>query len=111
MAPYVELTEEEVFAVRAYLRTVPPIRTASPVRDGQTAITPADSAQGRGLYTKYGRRSCYGDLGVGMGDLRHVSTQFLRDAELETWIPRPSRLRPGTKMPDFDGVVRDEDHP
>jgi mono/diheme cytochrome c family protein len=109
MLPYVELSDDDVRAVLAYLRTVPPIVAVSPAPHEQRAGAPAGSTRGEALYGKYGCRACHGDRGVGTGDLRRAATDFPRDDELEAWIRRPSRVRPGTKMPDFEGVIAKED--
>jgi mono/diheme cytochrome c family protein len=111
MAPYVELSEPEVLAVLAYLRTVPAIRSERVAREERPDIGRAPSDHGHALYAMYGCRACHGDLGVGMGDLRHAAEHFPDDAAIEAWIRHPSRLRPGTKMPDFDGIIRPEDFP
>lgn len=107
MRPYAEFSEEEAKAIFAYLKTVPAIRNPRSV----SATMPRVESRGAALYQKYGCRSCHGDDGAGLGDLRRASERFATDAELEAWIRSPSRIRPGTKMPDFEGVIPTEDFP
>ena len=112
MEPKPELTDDEAAAIYAYLRTVPKIKNAV-LRP--TATPPASIAandQGRGIYDRYGCVSCHGETGKGMvGDLRHANETYRTDAELRLWIDEAPSLKPGTKMPGWKGIIKEEDYP
>jgi hypothetical protein len=52
MLPYVQLSEDEVRAVFAYLRTVPPIVALPPVRHEQKSGASPGSTRGAALHAK-----------------------------------------------------------
>jgi cytochrome c1 len=60
------------------------------------------------IYRYYGCRSCHGDNGVGIADLRGANRKYSADAELRRWIEDPSAIQPGTKMPTWRGVIAEE---
>lgn len=116
MEPYKDLTVEEVRAVYAYLKTVPMInKPAKRLPPGVVADSasrpdghpPTDGAEGVGvsLYARYGCRSCHGENGVGVGDLRQAHRKYRTDAELEARIRHPEAFKPGTRMPAFDRTI------
>jgi len=108
MVPYPELSDDEARAIHAYLRTVPPIKNAVP-RIAAT-VTPAGADAGRAAYYRYGCNGCHGDTGVGLYDLRKGATDFATDAELIAYIRHPEVLKPGVKMPTWDGVIAEADY-
>jgi cytochrome c553 len=107
MLPMPELTGEEVRAIYAYLRTVPPIHNAV-VR--LAVATSSSASAGKAAYYRYACNSCHGDTGVGLYDLRRGATDFPTDEELISYIRDPQTLRPGVKMPTWDGVIAEEDY-
>ncbi|SIO12040.1 Cytochrome c2 [Singulisphaera sp. GP187] len=119
MQLYKELSEAEVGAVYAYLQTVPPLHRPRPTTDAPKAITASAEAssdraatlKGRALYERYGCRSCHGDTGVDIGDLRQADNKYATDAEIEAWIRHPEAFKPGTKMPAFGNVIASDDFP
>jgi mono/diheme cytochrome c family protein len=115
MQLYKELTPDEVGAVYVYLRTVPPIRnprpTIAPAADPSPSVVDRALAEGRDVYVKYGCRSCHGDAGVEIGDLRQADRKYATDAALEAWIRRPGDFKPETKMPSFDKAIREDELP
>lgn len=102
-----ELTDDEIKAIYAYLRTVPPIHNAV-VRNFRD-LGGAALADGKAIYHKYGCTSCHGETGVGIGDLRRAKVDFPADSSVQAWIRNPSAVRPDTKMPSFQGVIKDEE--
>jgi hypothetical protein len=106
MPRYAELTDEEVSAAYAYLRTVPPVLAVRKRASAAGATSPQE-----GVYRKYGCNACHGLDGVGNADLRRATEHYPSDAELEAWIRHPSRLKPGTRMPDYEGIIASEDFP
>ena len=54
---------------------------------------------------------CHGADGVGLvGDLRGANEHFTSDDALRAWIEDAPRQKPGTKMPAWKGIIRDEDY-
>jgi mono/diheme cytochrome c family protein len=108
MATASELTESEVKAIYAYLKTVPIIRHDL---DRQLQdLGGAALADGKAVYLKYGCAACHGETGVGMGDVTKAKVDFPEDSTLQAWIRNPSSFRPLTKMPSFQGVIKDEEY-
>lgn len=110
------LDEQEAAAIYAYLRTVPAIEheVVRPASPATTAPPVADAAaEGRRVYERYGCPSCHGNEGVGLGgaaDLRHANEHFTSDAALRAWIDDAPEQKPGTRMPGWRGVIREEDY-
>lgn len=67
----------------------------------------ASQSTGAKLYVKYACKSCHGEKGVGVGDLRKAGQKYT-DAQLETYISNPKQFG-NTKMPAFGGVIAEED--
>jgi len=107
MVPMPELTEVDTAALYAYLQTVPKIGNRVPRAERRPAPTDTD---GNTLYHKYGCTSCHGEQGVGIGDLRHAVEHYPTDPQLEAWIRDAPALKPGTKMPTWNGVIRETDY-
>ena len=112
MLPKTELEADEVGAIYAYLRTVPKIHNVVERPAAILATTAgAGSHPGKRVYEKYGCGSCHGADGVGLvGDLRGANEHFTSDDALRAWIEDAPRQRPGTKMPAWKGIIRDEDY-
>jgi mono/diheme cytochrome c family protein len=109
MAIIPDLTGEEAGAIYAYLRTVPPIRNAV-ARNLPPLPAQASSGDGKRLYQAYGCVSCHGDDGVGIADLRRAAEHYPTRAELKAWIKDAPSIKPETRMPAWDGVIREEDY-
>ena len=106
MEPLPELTPEDVSAMYAYLKTVPKLRNAV------ARATPPqvnDGAPGKRLYYQYGCYGCHGDNGVGVADLRQAGQRYPNDAALIAWIKNAPSQRPGTHMPKWEGIVKEEE--
>jgi mono/diheme cytochrome c family protein len=107
MVPYRPLTDEEVKAIFAYLRTVPPIHNRVP----PPAPYPVEIAdRGKKAYYSYGCNGCHGDSGLGQWDLRKGPAKYPTDDELIAYIRHPERAKPGVAMPTWDGVIQEEDY-
>jgi mono/diheme cytochrome c family protein len=110
MVPFGELSEAEVRAVWAYLKTVPVIKNPVPrAPDPPPAV--AGAGDGARLYQKYACGSCHGPTGVGVCDLRNASKTYDTDDKLSAFIHDPSKFVPGTKMPTWGGVISEADYP
>jgi cytochrome c1 len=110
MARRPEFTEGEAQAIYAYLKTVPPIRNEvdrdfDPLPQSGPALT-----DGKALFAKYGCVVCHANNGVGIGDVTKAKVDFPADSSLQAWIRNPSAFRPLTKMPSFQGVIREEEY-
>jgi mono/diheme cytochrome c family protein len=108
MLPFPELSDEEVSAILAYLRTVPALANA--VARPAPAVLAAGAPLGKLAYYKYACNTCHGDTGKGLYDLRRGPTKYPTDAELISWIRHPERIKPGVKMPTWDGVIAEQDY-
>jgi mono/diheme cytochrome c family protein len=107
MVPYRPLTDAEVGAIYAYLKSVPPVHNAVPPSEEYVVAT-AD--RGKQVYYKYGCNSCHGDTGLGQYDLRKGPAKYPTDDELIAWIKHPERIRPGIIMPTWDGVIQEDEY-
>ncbi len=107
MVPYRPLDDDEVAAVFAYLRSVPPVRNE--VQAPEAYVVAGD--RGKQVYYAYGCNGCHGDTGSGQYDLRKGPQKYPVDAELIAWIKHPERLRPGIAMPTWDGVIQEDEYP
>jgi mono/diheme cytochrome c family protein len=107
MVPYRSLTDGEVSAIYAYLRSVPPARNAVAPPE-PTRVVEGDP--GKRAYYSYGCNSCHGDSGQGQYDLRRGPEKYPTDEALIAWIKHPERARPGIAMPTWDGVIKEEEY-
>jgi len=107
MVPYPDLSDEELGAIYTYLRTLPVLPT-------RFAATPEPDYGGRSpsvLYHKYGCHGCHGENGVGLADLSRATAHYPSDEALTAWVRNAPKLKPGTKMPRFDGLIDEADYP
>jgi mono/diheme cytochrome c family protein len=110
MAPMPELTDAEIHALYAYLQTVPKLRNAV-LRAREAADLPADAAPGKRLYYRYACVSCHGESGAeGNADLTRAAQHFRSRAELEAWIRHAPAIRPGTRMPAWQGIIAEDEY-
>lgn len=107
MSPVPELSDEELSAMFAYLRTVPKIRNAVP-RPPPAEL--ANLSPGQRLYESYGCGSCHGDNGVGIADLRQAAQHYPTREQLKAWIRDAPSIKPDTRMPSWDGVIAETDY-
>ncbi|MFN0063277.1 MAG: c-type cytochrome [Myxococcaceae bacterium] len=107
MNPAPELDNDDIAALYAYLKSLRPQRNAFP-RTRQ--MPPPGSTREVGAYAKYGCPSCHGDNGVGMADLRQAAQRYPTDAALREWIDDAPKLKPGTRMPGWRGIIAEEDY-
>jgi mono/diheme cytochrome c family protein len=106
MVPYRPLTDDEVDAIFAYLRSVPPARNE--VKPSEAYVVAG--GRGKQVYYAYGCNGCHGYTGHGQYDLRKGPAKYPTDDELIAWIRHPERLRPGIAMPTWDGVIKEEEY-
>jgi mono/diheme cytochrome c family protein len=109
MQPYVELEDDEVRAIYAYLKTVAPIRNA--VTRIERAPVTAEAPDGKKVYFKYSCQSCHGENGVGLCDLTKNAQTKPDDQALTAFIKNPAATVPGAKMPSWEGVIEEAEYP
>jgi len=102
-----ELTDDEIGALWAYLRTVPPIANPIPSPFPEPIET-ADA--GRAAFRKYGCSSCHGDDGGGTHDIREAAHRYASDEALIAYIKHPERTKPGVVMPTWDGTIEEKEY-
>ncbi len=103
-----EYTVEEAQAMFAYLRTVPALRNPVDRRfheQGGPAL-----ADGRAIYEKYGCITCHGPDGRGLGNLAANLKRFPQDSTLAAWIRNASLFDPHTRMPSYEGRIRESEY-
>ncbi len=114
MPNYNQLTQPEVEAIYAYLKTVPTIRNrVKPNKTrGITApdLVPDTLIAGKQAYTRYGCQTCHGNNGIGIADLRTAHQKYPDDTSLSLRIRNPSAFNPASRMPKFEGVVAEGDY-
>ena len=108
MSPMPELTDADTSAIYEYLRTVPRIHNLVP--RAEAPVLAAGTNQGKALYYRYGCNSCHGDNGAGVGDLRRATQDFPTDAQLEAFIRHAPSFKRDSKMPAWDGIIRESDY-
>jgi mono/diheme cytochrome c family protein len=111
MGRYNDLTDEELGAVYAYLRTVPAIAYKVERDDRFVAMKASTTAaSGKDIYHKYACYACHGEDGKGNCDLRDAQKKYPTDPELIAWIKDPSAIKPDTKMPTWQGVIAENEY-
>jgi len=108
MGPIPELSDEDLSAMYAYLRTVPKIKNAV-TRAQPPAV--ADGPPGKQLYYRYGCYGCHGDSGLGTADLRKNAEHYPSEQALIAWIRNAPAIKPGTRMPQWEGVIPEQEFP
>lgn len=111
MGRYNSLSDQELAAIYAYLRTVPAIAYEVPRDERYTAMraSATTTASGKEIYEKYACYACHGNDGKGNCDLRDAHTKYPSDSLLILWIRNPSALKADTKMPTWEGVIAENE--
>jgi cytochrome c2 len=109
MERYNEFTDDELAAVYAYLRTVPPLHNPNKVSE-EIKLADANASLGKKIYYKYACTSCHGETGVATCDLRPAASKYQSNDSLIAWIRDPSKYKPDTKMPTWNGVIKEEEY-
>jgi mono/diheme cytochrome c family protein len=102
------LSDDDVAAIYAYLKTVPPRRHAVPRAPAPAVV--AQAGEGERVYAKYQCRTCHGEAGMATCDLRTADAKYPHDEDLVGWIKRPDKRAPDTRMPSWDGVIADAEY-
>lgn len=111
MLPIPELTDEEITAIYAYLRSIPKISNPVPrVEASQANANVEIHDEGKEIYDRF-CRSCHGDQGVGVADLRQVNDHYPSDEALLQWIKNAPAIKPTTRMPRWEGIIKDKEYP
>jgi cytochrome c2 len=100
-----ELDDRELSAMYAYLQSAPKIRNAV-----DRATPPVQAGDpGKELYYRYACYGCHGDNGVGVADLRQANEHYPTDEALIAWIRNAPAIKPGTRMPPFEGLIKEDE--
>ncbi len=108
MERYVELTDAEISGIYAYIHSMPAL--ATPNKHFEANDAGKFATQGEMIYKKYSCFSCHGNAGIGTCDLREAYHKYGSNDSLITWIKDPSKIKPGSKMPTWQGVIKDEEY-
>jgi len=103
-----ELTPDDTAALYAYLKTVPKLKNAVARTEH---VATADASEGKKLYYKYGCVACHGQTGAAIADLRQAAQHYPNDKDLIAWIRNPQLVKPGVKMPTWEGIIPDNEYP
>lgn len=104
----VHLTDQEINAIYAYLRTAPHIH--NPHKPAEEYPLPANASKGQQVYIRYGCQRCHGESGLGIGDLRQAYKKYPDDSTLTDVIKHPNKYYPETVMIQWDGIIKEEDY-
>ena len=104
MPRYAELSEVELSAMYAFLRTLP-ASPAKPPASHKYKLISAIVDPGRRAFDEYGCQYCHPDEGPGLATLEGVPTKFPTDAALAAYIANPAAAFPATRMPAFGPVI------
>ncbi len=109
MIRFPELTDEEISAIYAYLKTVP-ISRKPRGQSAQYQVAQGEGSAGQQIYYKYSCYSCHGEDGLGNCDLRQAHRKYPTNDILTLWIRDPSRFVPHSKMPTWEGVIEEAEY-
>jgi mono/diheme cytochrome c family protein len=107
MTAVADLTDEEISAMWAYLRTVPAIVNAVPSPFPEVVDS---SDAGRAAFHKYGCNSCHGNDGGGTQDLVRAAADYPTDDALVAYIKHPEATKPGVAMPTWEGTILETEY-
>jgi mono/diheme cytochrome c family protein len=103
-----DLTDEEIAAMWAYLRTVPPLATSWPPPHPEPPLDASNP--GHAVFRRYGCNSCHGDDGGGTHDLRNAAANYPSDDAMIAYIKHPELVKPGIVMPTWDGTIEEAEY-
>ena len=105
MERYVSVPEDELRAIYAYLRTLPPVARTRPASASYEDLV-RGGGPGKAAYFRHGCQYCHGTTGLGSADLRRAHAKFpVDDGPIAAWILDAPRIAPGTRMPRYEGVI------
>lgn len=101
------LTDSEIKAIYAYLKTVPAINKQEVVPD--TYADAANGSHGRQLFYKYNCVRCHGPSGAAVANLLEADAKYPDDSILVDVIYHNDKYNPDSFMPLFAGHISNED--
>ena len=102
-----QLTDHEISAMYAYLRTVPKLH--NPRKPAEEYTLPPNASPGKKVYFKYGCQRCHGETGLGIGDLRYAHKKYQNDSTMIDVIKHPSKYFPETVMVQWAGIIKEDE--
>ena len=109
MARYPDLSDSEIVAIYSYLKTVPTLANAVKKNEDYKYVD-ANPTLGGKIYYKYACYTCHGENGIGVCDLTHAGHKYHTDEDLINWIKHPSKIVPGSKMPNWEGTIAEDEY-
>lgn len=104
----VHMTDLELRAMWAYLKSVPVLATARKV--GHVYNAPTNASVGEKAYLSYGCVNCHGDSGLGFGDLRQANAKYPEDSTLISVIRNIRAYYPESTMPVWNGRIKESEY-
>lgn len=104
----VQLTDSEINAIYAFLRTAPHLH--SPHKPAEEFVIAKNASKGEQIYVRYGCQRCHGESGLGIGDLRQAHKKYPDDSTLTDVIKHSSKYYPETVMIQWDGIIKDDEY-
>jgi len=108
MARFPNLSDSEITAIYTYMKTIPPVSNPRKKSEDYKYVD-ANPTKGGEIYYKYGCYACHGQNGIGVCDLTNAFQKYHSDEDLINWIKDPSKIIPGTKMPTWQGTIKEEE--
>ncbi len=103
-----DLTDNDLRALYAFIKTVPAIRNQVP--KSVLYDTTADRTDGQKIFHKYSCQSCHGESGSGFANLTQVHIKYPSNDILKDVIQHPKNyLGESTKMLTWAGIIKDEE--
>jgi mono/diheme cytochrome c family protein len=109
MARFPQLSDSEIVSIYAYIKSIPTLSTPRKENKDYKYVSASPSEGGK-VYYKYACYACHGEGGVGMCDLTQAYQKYHNDEDLIGWIKNPSKIVPGTKMPTWEGTIKEEEY-
>jgi mono/diheme cytochrome c family protein len=109
-----DLTDAEVAAVYAYLRSVPaldrPHKTGTAYAAKPRAGMSETETRGQALYYQYQCYACHAESGAGTCDFTDAAKKYPTDEIIVQWIKNPRQIVPHSRMPAWEGRMKDDEY-
>lgn len=103
-----DLTDNDLSALYAFIKTVPAINHQVPTSVLFDATS--DKTEGQKIFHKYSCQSCHGESGAGFANLTQANIKYPTNDILKDVIQHPKNyLGESTKMLTWAGVIKDEE--
>lgn len=103
------LTDDELSAMFNYIKSIPALANPRKQNPAKAVNQPTTASEGERLYQYYSCYACHGNDGAGNCDLREAHSKYADDSTLIAWIRNPGKMQPGSRMPNWEGVIKEEE--